>query len=217
MKTLRTLAMLAALFCIGAQAQVKFGVAAELGPSFYSHKAEATEGGSSFSTTTKKSGFGWNVGAFADIPVGKLMLQPGVSFGMMSAKLDGDYSTTNTLINIPVMLGYPISIGSFKLRPELGPVLGLGLSWKEKENGTKIDDNLYEADEFKRFRFGLKFGAMFELNEHLAFGLHFDKGLNAQYDYEDEESETYAGYKYSYEVKEKGKWNFLSLRCAYTF
>lgn len=200
MKTLRTLAMLAALFCIGAQAQVKFGVAAELGPSFYSYKVDDA----GVSASESQGGFGWNVGAFADIPVGKLMLQPGVSFGMMSAK-DGDFSTTNTLINIPVMLGYPISIGSFKLRPELGPVLGLGLSWKNKIDGTKIDDNMYEADEFKRFRLGLKFGAMFELNEHIALGLHFDKGLSNQYKYEED------GYE------EKGKWNFLSLRCAYTF
>ncbi|MBE6339929.1 MAG: PorT family protein [Bacteroidales bacterium] len=200
MKTLRTLAMLAALFCIGAQAQVKFGVAAELGPSFYSSKVDAD----GVSASESQGGFGWNVGAFADIPAGKLMLQPGVSFGMMSAK-DGDFSTTNTLINIPVMLGYPISIGSFKLRPELGPVLGLGLSWKNKIDGTKIDDNMYEADEFKRFRFGLKFGAMFELNEHIALGLHFDKGLSNQYKYDED------GYE------EKGKWNFLSLRCAYTF
>ena len=200
MKTLRTLAMLAALFCIGAQAQVKFGVAAELGPSFYSSKVDAA----GVSASESQGGFGWNVGAFADIPVGKLMLQPGVSFGMMSAK-DGDFSTTNTLINIPVMLGYPISIGSFKLRPELGPVLGLGLSWKNKIDGTKIDDNMYEADEFKRFRFGLKFGAMFELNEHIALGLHFDKGLSNQYKYEEDG------------LEEKGKWNFLSLRCAYTF
>lgn len=200
MKTLRTLAMLAALFCIGAQAQVKFGVAAELGPSFYSYKVDDA----GVSASESQGGFGWNVGAFADIPVGKLMLQPGVSFGMMSAK-DGDFSTTNTLINIPVLLGYPISIGSFKLRPELGPVLGLGLSWKNKIDGTKIDDNMYEADEFKRFRLGLKFGAMFELNEHIALGLHFDKGLSNQYKYEED------GYE------EKGKWNFLSLRCAYTF
>lgn len=223
MKNLRTLFVLAAAFCVGAQAQTRFGAAVELGPSIMSMKVESPFG----STSSSESGFGWNAGVFADFTAGKLVVQPSVLFGMKSAK-EGDASSTMTGLDIPIMVGYQIGIGSFKLRPELGPAFGLGLSWKEKYGDYK-SDNLYDEDEYKRFTFGLKFGAMFEINEHIALGVHFNKGLSNAFKYEEsgdvpdyddwDDWDDDWGYNKSSKssIEEKGKWNFFSIRAAYTF
>ena len=179
---------------IAANAQIKFGVDAEIGVS--TNKIDI------HSVSSSESGFGWNVGAFADIPAGSLVVQPGFQFGGKMAK-NGDWSTNNIGIEVPVLVGYPISLGSsgLKLRPELGPVFGVGISWKNKDDGNKGDNRYSENDDLKRFRLGLKYGAMLEINEHFAVGLHEDLGLNNQYDSDDY----------------KTRWHMFGARVAYTF
>ena len=200
MKNLKNLIAIAAFLgtAIAANAQVKFGVDAEIGVSTV--KYEEDDDFESYSESY--SGFGWNVGVFADIPAGSLVVQPGFQFGGKMSK-DGDWSTNNIGIEVPVLVGYPISLGGsgLKLRPELGPVFGVGISWKDKYDGKKFDNDYSEDDDLKRFRLGLKVGAMLEINEHFAVGLHEDLGLNDQDDSDDF----------------KTKWHFFGARVAFTF
>jgi hypothetical protein len=155
---------LAASF-LGASAQVQFGVKA--GANIANLVGDDADGA--------KSKFGFNAGAFVEIPAGeKFSVKPELVYSLQGAKADddGDDSKLNlSYLNIPVLAKYNITEGFFA---ETGPQFGFLMSAKAKEG----DDDADVKDFYKGFDFSWGLGLGYELPEGFGFNARYNLGLS---------------------------------------
>ncbi|MBO9571638.1 MAG: PorT family protein [Chitinophagaceae bacterium] len=149
----------------GASAQVQFG--AKAGVNIANLTGDDVDG--------LKSKIGFNVGAFAEIPVTeKFSVKPEAVYSDQGAKVDGDGDGKLNLgyINIPVLAKYNIAQGFFA---ETGPQIGFLLSAKAKSDGESVDikDGLKSTD------FSWAFGLGYELTQGFGVNARYNLGLSS--------------------------------------
>lgn len=155
---------LAASF-VGANAQVQFGVKA--GANVANLIGSDADG--------SKAKFGFNAGAFAEIPVAeKFSVKPELVYSLQGAKgeeegVDGKLNLS--YINIPVLAKYNIAEGFFA---ETGPQLGILASAKAKVGDHSVD----VKEGYKSIDFGWAFGLGYELAEGFGFNARYNLGLS---------------------------------------
>lgn len=183
---LKTVLLSAALFSatIGASAQsspLQFGVKAGANLSNWSGDINDTD-----------AKFGFNVGVTVDYAFNtNWYLMSGLEFTTKGAKIDlitdytGEYATAKLTGNamylqLPIHAGYKLPIAeNTNLVFHAGPYLAYGVGGKvtTKIDGFgKVKDDFFGDHSFKRFDFGLGFGAGVEFGKINA-GLGYDFGL----------------------------------------
>ena len=162
---------------IVSQAQVKFGGKAGLNLSTFSGD----------DADDIKSKIGFNIGAFAEIPVAtSFAVKPELVFSTQGAKSDdntaGDIKLAFNYLNIPLLGKYNTSSGFFA---ETGPQIGFLLSAKAKSDDVDVD----VKDQFKGTDFAWAFGIGYEMAES-GFGvnLRYNLGLSNLPDDDDDDA-----------------------------
>ena len=158
--------LLAASFA-GASAQVQFGVkaGANIANMIGDDAGDA------------KSKFGFNAGAFVEIPVAEqFSVKPELVYSLQGAKaeideLDEDVKTNLSYLNIPILAKYNISEGFFA---ETGPQIGFLMSAKAKAG----DEDTDIKDAFKSTDFAWALGVGYELAQGLGFNARYNLGLS---------------------------------------
>ena len=162
MKKVFLLFVLGATFAVS-QAQVKFGAKAGLNI--------ATLTGEDIEDVKSKLGF--NVGAFAEIPVSdNFSVKPEVVYSDQGAKMEGEGDAKYNLgyVNIPVLAKYTSTSGFFG---ETGPQLGILASAKVKYDGGSVD----YKDQTKSIDFAWAFGVGYQLEQGFGFNARYNLGL----------------------------------------
>jgi hypothetical protein len=116
-----------------------------------------------------KAYFGFHVGGFVNIALGKLSLQPELLYSTQGAKLEDATSTSNLKLNyfnIPIMLRYTAKGGFFL---ETGPQFGFNSSAKLDE--TNYKDSMQNAD----FAWGIGLGLQ---GKKLGIGARYNVGIS---------------------------------------
>jgi hypothetical protein len=158
------------------QAQVKFG--GKLGLNIANIVGDDAE--------DFKSKLGFNLGAFAEIPVSEnFSAKPELNFSTQGAKFDSDDDDAKlnlNYINIPLLGKYNSNSGFFA---ETGPQLGFLVGAKAKSDEVSVD----VKDQFKGFDFAWAFGLGYEMKES-GFGINarYNLGLSNVPDSDDDDS-----------------------------
>ena len=148
----------------GASAQVQFG--AKAGANLATFSGDDADGA--------KSKIGFNVGAFAEIPVAeKFSVKPELVYSLQGAKSEGegDYKVNLSYINVPVLAKYNIAEGFFA---ETGPQIGFLVAAKAKFDGESTD----VKDGYKSTDFSWAFGVGYEFTETIGANLRYNLGLS---------------------------------------
>ena len=162
------LALSVLCFSIVAPAQVRFGIKGG-----YNLSTLIYSGTTSLDGEKSKSGF--NAGIFADIPFSKsFSLVPELVYSAQGAGFQNSYASGSfsyDYMNIPVLLGYKLSMGLYF---ETGIQMGILLSANEKSNGTTtgIMYKTYSTD----FAWPIGFGYQIP-NQHFGIDLRYNLGL----------------------------------------
>ncbi len=158
-------------------AQTKFGVSA--GTSFASMKTKMES-----VSVTSDSKIGFSVGFLADLGISEnFAFQPGLNFNQKGGKSKaGDVETTSTLnyIELPLNFIFKTQAGNGKFFGGLGPVLGYGISGKNKykDGGqSETDDIKFGNDEMED---DIK---PFEASGNILAGYEFANGFFASVNY----------------------------------
>lgn len=171
-------------------AQVKFG--AKAGVQLSNFTGSDFEDDSDF-----KSKFGFYVGGFANVPFAdQFAFQPELLISAQGAKTE--YSDTYSMggitikeeanikynlmyLQIPLMVKWYAYDG---FNVEFGPQIGFNLSAKAKGDYTYSGNGVEDSDSFdvkmedvESLDFGLNFGAGYELESGLSFGIRYGLGL----------------------------------------
>ncbi len=167
MKKLFLSFFLAASF-YGASAQVQFGAKAGLN---LANLVGSDVGDES------KSKIGFNVGAFAEIPVTEsFAVKPELLYSLQGSKADGgeigDAKLNLSYLNIPVLAKYVIAEGFFA---ETGPQIGFLMSAKLKAGGESIDGKEW----YKSTDFSWAFGAGYQFTPNVGANIRYNLGLSA--------------------------------------
>jgi hypothetical protein len=148
---------------IVSQAQVKFG--GKLGLNLASFSGDDAD--------NLKSKLGFNIGAFAQIPIAETFaFKPELVFSTQGAKSDDDNDDSKlnvNYLNLPLLGKYTTSSGFFA---ETGPQIGFLLSAKAKSSDVDVD----VKDQFKGTDFAWAFGIGYEMPES-GFGLNLRYNL----------------------------------------
>lgn len=141
------------------------------------------QGGNIRDTPGIKPGF--HVGVFAELPVtGVFYFEPELLFSTKGYTLaivePLKYKANLNYIDIPLNAKAIFDIGGAKLYGVFGPYIGIGLSGKVKYENSTDDYNIKWGSEsendFKRFDFGLTFGAGVEIKSFI-LGASYEIGL----------------------------------------
>lgn len=148
------------------KAQIKFGV----------------KGGMNLSTftgpdvDTAKIKFGFNAGAFADIPITEaLTLRPEVMYsaqGGKGTKNGIQLTSSNNYVLIPVLINWISASGGFFV--ETGPQIGFLISGKVKGAGYTFDaKNFYKKNDFS-----WTYGAGYHFTDNISVNGRYNMGLS---------------------------------------
>lgn len=179
----------------------------------------------SVTTDTKlfepKSDIGFHIGASYEMPIASIVsIEPGVYFDTRGFKYEAEILGTKATfknqfmgVNIPVLAKVKVEVGNAAVFFNAGPYAYIPFSGKNtvKSDGN-IDLNEFVAGEikfgneignYKRFNFGLNFGAGVEVS-NFVLGFGYDLGLNDAI---------------KHEVKDKvaAKYNALKISVGYKF
>ena len=124
---------------------------------------------------------GLTAGISAEIPLAEsIYLNPNLLFIKKGTHVEitgAERRIRIRYLEFPIDVMYKYDFVTWKLFAEAGPYLGIGLSAriKEQDNKEKIKFGS-EADRFKRFDYGIGFGAGIEINK-IQVGLNFGLGF----------------------------------------
>ncbi|MCQ2975838.1 MAG: PorT family protein [Bacteroidales bacterium] len=130
---------------------------------------------------------GLNLGLIVDINlIDDLYLRPGFEFTMKGNRqkvvgTEHKWRINQNYFQIPIDIAYKLGINkNFDIDFQAGPFMGIGFCGKAKfkdDNGNTTDHKTFKSDgTYKRFDFGLNFGAGVDIDQFY-FGMGYDLSL----------------------------------------
>ncbi len=165
MKQLFLVSTLAAIFSISASAQTPVSFGVKGGATFSTEKIKGQG-----ITVNTESKVGYYAGLLAEIVASeKFSVQPEVIYNILGAKYQG-YKDDLSYISIPLLLKYKTQ----GLSLVAGPQLGILVSAKADNNGTKTDIK----DQFKSTDFAVVLGAGYTTLSGFGFDARYQIGVS---------------------------------------